>query len=380
MKSEKKDIVVIGSMLSNDVILASHLLRYGYKTIVARPKAEEVIIENSITKTPKDLIFYYNNKFQLLKTLYNTKIIICISGAILLYLKQFFLIYPFLRLPKFINIPTGSDFTELATENSIRGYLYRKVLRRAKVNLIGTYPNKIKTLIKLKNINFHFSRFPYKTNENKKLLKVLKKESPIIFFHPSNIDWNADNVKSRNSTKGSNKFIKAFIKALKDGLNAKCIILDRGIDKEKAKLIISKSGASEHFIWKEDLSREEFFTQVQQCDVVVDQFSGGAYGGIAVESMSYGKPVFCHIHKPSARLLYFDDLPPVFNCYSEKQIYKALHLCQDREYLYKKGKQSQDWAYRNHNWKFYLIQINLFFDILTENSKSKFLLENIDEN
>ena len=57
---------------------------------------------------------------------------------------------------------------------------------------------------------------------------------------PSNIDFGVnDSGLKRNSTKGNDKFIKAFIKAYKKNKNIKCLILNRGPDKDVAKEYIN---------------------------------------------------------------------------------------------------------------------------------------------
>ena len=45
----------------------------------------------------------------------------------------------------------------------------------------------------------------------------------------------------------------------------------------------------------EGVTREESLARLAQADIAIDQLKVGWYGGFAVEAMSLGKPVLCHI-------------------------------------------------------------------------------------
>jgi glycosyltransferase involved in cell wall biosynthesis len=237
--------------------------------------------------------------------------------------------------PRYMVICSGSNITERAREASIAGFIERLSLRSASKVMVNNYPEALKTLDRLRLRNCVFLPYPYPVDRvvGDAISPHGEQEKRLVFLLASNLDWGAaDSDPKRNSTKGNDRFIKAFIRACRNGLSAHCIVLERGPDILYAKKIISEEKAEQYFSWQHGLSRKGFHDLLKKCDIVVDQFDIGGYGGIAIEAMSFGKPVIAYIEKKSNSYV-FQETIPIINARSEDEIYDCLALCADGDYL-----------------------------------------------
>ena len=352
--SEHFDIVICGDIVGLDTLFAEHLLSLfpNMKVLVIRKKWGK---KQSIKDLPEyfhiyDLneIRYVDNSYQFIQLCKKSRLVLSIGGAFITFSRLYYFLKSLMKLPPLINLTVGSDFLESLPRSDWFGYIYRNFLNFSSMNIIGAAPQHIELAIRRKVKNVYLMNIPYMVPV---LEKVPENNKEIIFFHPSHLDFGiSDNGKHRKIHKGNDKFLKAFIKALDSGLNAKCIILDRGADKELAKQMIKEKGYENQFLWKPHLDRKEYLAVIRSSDVVVDQFVIGAIGMIALESMSQEKPVITYVNKPALRVQYNDDLPPVLNGYSESDIYDRIMECGDRKYLNELGQKGRDWVIRNHRW------------------------------
>ena len=354
--SKKYDILIIGDLCSLDTLFAEHLSRVGLNVCILRKiRSKECGISNIneyFTHFDLSMIQYSNGSLDFLKYVYQSKLIVSFTGSFMGHLRYLFLVKKILFLPPVFHISTGSDMSELIKERSLLSYLYRNYLSFVDVIYTQPYPNILKNVIdlKLKNIYFDYS-FPFYILDNLNDTVNKIENSELIFFHFSHIDWQQnDNKKNRNSSKGTDRFLKAFLKALNNGLNAKCIILDRGSDKELAKNMINNSKYKNSFIWKPHLSRDELIQIMKDSDVLVDQFDVGGLGMGAIEGMSLSKSVMIYINEKSYKVQYLGNLPPVLNCQTEDEIYEQIMKCQDKKYLKEIGDKAREWVVRNHRW------------------------------
>jgi len=363
---KKYDVLLIGPLADNDIIFAEHFIRMGLKCCVLRKKnTDNVNLTSYFHNLKKEDIYYFKNILEFIKIARESRLILCFTGYLLLIFKSLIIFISFLKLPPIINVATGSDIMELSKERSTKGLIYRLYLSKVKLNWCPAYPEAIKNILELNIPNVIFMKYPYFFNEETISLANKSDKELITFFHPSNIDWGeTDSRNGRKSTKGNDKFIRAFAKALKNGLNAKCIMLDRGPDKELAKKLIRELGVEKRIIWKSQLNREELRKEYEISDVVVDQFDVGGLGGISVEAMACGKPVMTYVNINCLKILY-TELPPLLNCKTEEEIYEQIIKCQDRIYLQELGQKSYNWAYKNHHWKNCLDQFLFYYSLLT---------------
>ncbi|MBI9112703.1 glycosyltransferase [Maridesulfovibrio ferrireducens] len=369
MIDKKYDIGIIGNICSVDLNTAESLAHLGLKTIVfdtTNATKKNQVIDNFHKK--EDILYDVyrpTGSLDFFRMACLCHVIFSYTGAILGPLKK---IYPLKFLPQFppiINISTGSDIAEFLDEKSIKSFLFRLHLNTSPLNWMVEYPHALKNIQKYKIKNVHFMPFPaFRLPENK--LPLPQNQDKIIFLHPSHLDWQAsDNTKGRTSTKGNDRFLKAFIRAVKNGLRAECVIIDRGSDRLLARELIEKSGVKDHFIWKKDLTRDDFFIEIKKCHVVVDQFDCGGLGGIAVEAMASGRPVMTYIETNCSRLQYGLDTPPIINCWSEDEIYTQIMNCVSLPFVKDKAEESYLWVNRQHRVDIVFEKVLFYVSLLT---------------
>ncbi|WP_424604449.1 glycosyltransferase, partial [Bradyrhizobium sp.] len=338
MKISSSDIVIVGPLLNNDVVMAEALTYNGFDCVVVRdavtgrPDARK--FPGPLKHFSLDRVVVVGNSFEFFRICRNARCVISYSGAVTWLLRYFWFIARILGFPPIINVPTGSDITELAVERSRAGWLYRDMLRCAAFTVIPTYPRALKVLAKLKLERFTFFKYPYLLPDDL-IADPLKTDvgEKIVFLHVSNLDWGAsDNKRGRNSTKGNDRFLRAFASAARAGAPIECHILDRGPDRFLARQLVSNLDAEFAFRWLEPVPSSELTKLLAGADVVVDQFDVGGFGAISLEAMAVGKPVMMHVDATCAGLIYKNE-PPILNCSSEKQILAMIFGNLDRASL-----------------------------------------------
>lgn len=187
----------------------------------------------------------------------------------------------------------------------------------------------------------------------------------VRYFHPSNLDIGlTDSTPGRNSTKGNDRFIRALLRAMDEGVDAECVILDRGPDRKIIRKMIESSKHGEKFFWRPHLNRDELFEEMANSDIVVDQFDVGGLGGLAIEAMAIGRAVLLHLETKGMPIVY-PQLPPVLNAKSEEEIYQSIKANQDRGKPLEIGLRAHDWVNAYHSWKTCLDTLLFYYSLLT---------------
>lgn len=363
---KKYDILLMGDIAGVDVTLTDQLSEEGFRCCIMKKRNS---LQGSSTYNKNFDVIVSKHFLHDLKLIYSSKLIISFTGRIIRMSWGLVFLKGIIKMPSIINIFTGSDISELIKEKSISGFLYRWHLKKCDLNWCTAYPNIVKNLMKYRINNLVFIPFPHRKKADEEPYLKSESSNEIIVFHPSNLDWGFnDNKSGRNSTKGNDRFIRAFIRAVQSGLNAKCMILDRGPDRDQAKIIIRDLEADDYFIWKANMSQDEFLNELRNADIVVDQFDVGGFGGIALEAMSMGKPVITYIQENCAKVIYQDEVT-VLNAHTEEEIFQRVMSCHDINYLNEIGEKSKEWVEKNIRW---IDQFTLYYSILTGDLKKDY--------
>lgn len=365
---KKIDFLIVGSLCNNDLLIAYALLKMNFDIKIIRHEHEIQSVDTKLLEKfnlNKIHIITYQNKLQFIKNCMQAKVIISIAGSLVFYLgKAIYLIYT-KALPPILSYTTGSDIMEQPFTKNIVGHRYRVLFKNSFDVCIVPMKEYIYSCQRLKLSRFSFVRHPYLLLKPKFQNKInTKKKKIITFLHTSNIDWGAvDSCPNRKSTKGTNKFINAFIKASRAYPNIKCLIIDRGPDTAEAKKIIEKNNRNNVFEWMKPVVQSELEQVFDRGDIVVDQFVLGGFGGIAIEAMSYGKPLLTYIDPLYSKGLFYNDAPPVFNANTEEEILNQISfIAENPELLNKRSKDCVDWIDRNYNNKFNFVDIFIKLD------------------
>lgn len=246
-------------------------------------------------------------------------------------------------LKPYIAHSTGSDLRELALQNTRWGLLMREAFRRSKILLFGA-PDLIRVIRKLNIRNARFIPQPIdvKRYVSRKVELKSKYNCETLLFHPSGLNW---------SLKGSDLFLKAYVRLIKEVKDVFLLLIDWGIDKERTKRFLKEAGAAKHVKFLPLLDHEKLIKHYNAADIIISQFVVGSIGLITLEAMSCGKPVMVHVSEEYYKLCY-PELPPVVNAQTEDQIFEKLYdLVTDESKRRQIGKKSQEWVSNYHHWK-----------------------------
>ncbi len=310
------------------------------------------------------LFFYFFLSFQLL----HYDVIQSFTGA-LFSNPISYLIFGVLKLKPYIACATGSDIREAAFQKNHDGERMRRFFQESKRALYFNI-DMVDLVGKLTIPRSEF--FPFMIDTKKFSPGHEDKVGPwnekILFFMPSHLDWGViDNKIGRNSTKGNDRFIRAFARYVKQFNDAHAIILDRGPDRVAAKDLVDHLGIKESVTFLPGLSTEELIKYIRMCDVVVDQFDIGAFGYLGLEAMSCAKPVLIYIKNDCADKCYANR-PPVLNAHTEEEIYEKILSMRERSLMINVGQRSREWIMKYHDGNFVTCKlIKLYQAIIGEN-------------
>ena len=349
MSSKRYDVVLIGALAQMDLILADALSQEGLRCAIVRlpgtAKPDPSTWPSPLRAFRLEDLYPYRNANWFWTFSRAATCVVSITSVLPFALQGWWAALPWLGYPPIVNVSTGSDVAELARERSRSGWVCRSLLRRAAVNYVPAYPEVVRSITALRLANFEFFRYAYWLAP---CTTTRRPDGPILFFHPSHLDWGFTDVKpSRNSTKGNDRFFRAFFRAAANGANIRCVLLDRGPDRGVARELIAKCGYADRFEWLPPLGQAALCERMRDCDVVVDQFDVGGFGGIAIEAMALGKPVLIHID-PDTWPLVYDTPPPILACRTEDEIHQAILRSQDRTAMAALGRQAAGWVDDNY--------------------------------
>ena len=350
MSASRYDVVITGALCNMDIAWAEALTRRGLRCAVVRPAATPVPPKGQLPGPVEHFDYGDVLTTQGSRWFYavcrNAKCILSLTGSVIPHLGWRWFIAPVLGLPPIINVTTGSDITELAVRSTFEGWRYRLLLRRAYLTVLNVHANALQNAQELHLNRFTFLRYPFLLAPRR--ADTQHRNGPITYLHPSHLDWGVtDSGRWRNSTKGNDRFLRAFFRAIRQGVDLRCIIVNRGPDREIARRMTEESGCADHFDWREPVSPRALIELFHEADVVVDQFDVGTIGAIAMEAMAQGKPVMAYIANEALRLRY-DTLPPVLNCRSQDEIFDTILANQSRQELQETGDRADRWVRDNH--------------------------------
>jgi glycosyltransferase involved in cell wall biosynthesis len=166
-----------------------------------------------------------------------------------------------------------------------------------------------------------------------------------LFFHPTRQDW----VEGTGyADKRNEVFLHAFGALRRRGLRVGLVICAWGANVAQSRRLLAEVGSSRYVRWTPPLAITPFERMCKACDVVVDQFKLGAFGGVVFKAMAVGTPIVTFLNEVLVSDQY-SELPPVINCQTAADIESAIEsIVQDPIKLSRIGKQSRDWIYRHH--------------------------------
>lgn len=258
-----------------------------------------------------------------------------------------------LHIKPYIAAATGSDIREVAQfDKSILGKWIRAFFRRADKTLLLN----IDMITFVENIGIKkYKFFPFAIDTIKFSPKFEEKEycskSTVLFFLISRLDWGQKDIfENRSSFNNNDKVFYAFKRLNSEFPETKLIVTDRGSDKEVAKKLVKKLELENVVQFIREMNEKERIKHIRMADIILGQFSVGAYGLSILEAMSCGKSVIHYINKEFielCRLTY----PPIANAQTADEIYQQMKKCLNRKYRDEIGSKARKWIIENHEAK-----------------------------
>ncbi len=376
MRSDKKtyDVLVMGPLCGIDFIMAEHLSRHGLNvTIARRPTSGSMAVPEDYFEAfdPKN-VHIVTSPWQTVRLARESRLIFSATAELLGQLRKIWRWRRFLGLPPVINLTTGSDLSELSVEGTLHGRRYRQYMDMAAVNWCLPMPHSLQNLVRLKVPRVVFMQgFPYVMPEVPREGPYRKEPGEVLrLFHCSHLDWNLTNFgEQRNSTKGSHKFLRAFIRAVREGVDVQLTILDRGADREVARAMLEESGVVDHVIWKPGLSREDLYREARRAHIVVNMFHHGGSGGISYEMLRLGVPVMQYANPTYFQLMYGGAMPPFINCRTEDEILEKIRWAETTEELPRIAEAGTEWVEQHIVLENAMTGFLFYYSLLTGDKK-----------
>jgi len=266
-----------------------------------------------------------------------------------------------------ISLATGSDIRELPFAPGLYGHRKsrnaRALFRKSKVVLLANI-DQTSCAVRLKLPQWKFYPFPIDTDlyrpTNESLRRKRRDNGTLVLFHPSHLDWSYQG-NERSSTKGNDRFLRAFARFVKKNPKAVVKMLSRGPDVEKTKQLVHELAIGAYIQFMPELDSETLIRNYHMADVVVDQFDIGSLGLIALEAMSCAKPVMIYINTQASDLIYADR-PPVLNCRTEDEICEQLIKVSNEQYRQALGREAREWVIKYHHWEKATRQLILHYE------------------
>ncbi len=280
--------------------------------------------------------------------------------------KQYDLIHAYVELPifalfsrrPFVAHSLGSDVWWLAFKNNIKGILLRRAYHAAKA-FIYSLPDQNALLPKLKIKKSIFLPIPPPYNKFKSMhIDRSELQDKIVLFHPTNqyYEW-----------KGNDKFLHAFVRLCKERNDVFLILVERGQDIEKTKIILDTPVVRDKVRFLPGpLKQNDLLFYYNFSDIIIDQFKVGAIGVIGQESMSCEKPLLAHINEELYNKLY-GEIPPLVNAKDEDSIYFGLTRLLESESERKEiGRRARQWVLKHHNAELFVMRAKKIYEGILE--------------
>lgn len=175
------------------------------------------------------------------------------------------------------------------------------------------------------------------------LLKRL--DCDFLFFHPTRHDWVHG---TGYADKSNDIFLRAFAQLRKAGARVGLVTCSWGANLVESKKLLNDQGCSGHVLWVPPLPITPFERMCMACDLVVDQFMLGSFGGVAFKAMAVGAPIVTYLDEGQVTRQY-SNLPPVIDCRTTNEILVAVcQFLEDPRKLKEIGAQSREWMKRYH--------------------------------
>ncbi len=167
----------------------------------------------------------------------------------------------------------------------------------------------------------------------------------VVCFFPTRHDW----VEGTGyADKANDVFLLAVADLRHRGVRIGVVCCDWGANVAQSKALLAAAGLDSQVRWVRPMAMVRFERMALACDLVVDQFKLGAFGGIVFKAMAVGAPILTYLDE-SRLLKQYQEMPPVINCATRQVIVEKLgQLVRAPATLVELGTASRAWIKKYH--------------------------------
>jgi hypothetical protein len=145
---------------------------------------------------------------------------------------------------------------------------------------------------------------------------LVRLNSDLLFFFPTRQDWvSGDGY----ADKANDVFIRAAARLRRSGHKVGIVCCNWGRNVLQTKDLIELEGLQESVVWVNPMGVIKFERYAKACDIVVDQFKLGSFGGVLFKAMAVGAPILTYLDEKNL-LKQYPEIPPVLNCKTSEEI------------------------------------------------------------
>lgn len=166
-----------------------------------------------------------------------------------------------------------------------------------------------------------------------------------LFFFPTRQDWVPG---TGYADKANDIFLRALGDLKRSGMSVGAVCCEWGSNIAQSKELVEREGLQDCILWVKPMANIRFERMAMACDVVVDQFKLGAFGGVLFKAMAVGSPILTYLNE-SRLLEQYSEVPPVINCMNREEIVEKMSVLFSRpEKLREIGVHSRMWIKKHH--------------------------------
>ena len=185
-------------------------------------------------------------------------------------------------------------------------------------------------------------------SESKQVRQTLKTQldADYLFFLPTRHDW----VEGTGyADKANDVFLQAFCELRHLGLKVGLVCCEWGANVRQSKDLLKSEQVDQHVIWYGPMPMVHFERMAKSCDVVVDQFKLGSFGGIVFKAMAVGSPILTYLNESLVKDQY-PEIPPAINCRTKSEIVTSMQDLLSAQHLLEDiGLNSRKWILKYHS-------------------------------
>lgn len=194
-------------------------------------------------------------------------------------------------------------------------------------------------------------------------------DAEFLVFFPTRHDW----VQGTGyADKANDRMLRALGQLRRMELRIGMVCCNWGANVSESRDLLRQCGVDRYVSWHEPMGTVAFERTAKACDIVVDQFMLGAFGGVTFKALAVGAPVCTYIDPVLLEKL-FQEMPPVINCRNEDEIIEAIKVFTAEPHKLKEiGRRSRDWIEKHHSSRdVVMTQAGKFINFIKERDADK---------